>query len=335
MWIILELSNLGKNELMTVPFRNLGNSTLLVSSVGMGCNNFGRPDTPTLSQSVTTDVLTAALDAGVTFWDTADIYGLDYGMSELLMGEVVSARRDEIVLATKFGHTEFESPFAHIGSSGSRAYIRAAVEGSLERLQTDYIDLYQHHTPDPATPVEETLEALNELISEGRVRNIGHTQYSPEQALHADEAARRLGVTPFVSAQNEFSLLTREAETGIIPVARDLGLGFLPFFPLYNGLFTGKFDRNGGPADSRIMRIRQYLHAEAPWDTMDALTDFARSRDLTMLEATIGWLLAVPGLSSVIAGVTSVEQIRENAAAATAWSPTPAEFDEVSELFAV
>jgi aryl-alcohol dehydrogenase-like predicted oxidoreductase len=153
--------------------------------------------------------------------------------------------------------------------------------------------------------------------------------------LHADEAARRLGVTPFVSAQNEFSLLTREAETGIIPVARDLGLGFLPFFPLYNGLFTGKFDRNGGPADSRIMRIRQYLHAEAPWDTMDALTDFARSRDLTMLEATIGWLLAVPGLSSVIAGVTSVEQIRENAAAATAWSPTPAEFDEVSELFAV
>ncbi len=334
MWTTHEPANLGKNELMTVPLRNLGNSTLLVSSVGMGCNNFGRPDTPTFAQDVTTDVLIAALDAGVTFWDTADIYGLDYGMSELLMGEVVSARRDEIVLATKFGHTEFESPIAHVGSSGSRAYIRAAVEGSLERLRTDYIDLYQHHTPDPTTPVEETLEALNELIDEGRVKNIGHTQYTPEQALHADEVARRLGITPFVSAQNEYSLLSRAAETGILPTARDLGLGFLPFFPLYNGLFTGKFDRSGGPADSRIMRIRQYLHAEAPWDAMDALTEFARARHLTMLEATIGWLLAVPGMSSVIAGVTSVEQIRENAAAATAWSPTPAEFDEISELFA-
>ena len=319
---------------MTVPLRNLGNSTLLVSSVGMGCNNFGRPDTPTVAPDVSSEVLTAALDAGVTFWDTADIYGFEYGISEQLMGPVVSQRRDEIVLATKFGHTEFESPIAHVGSSGSRAYIREAIKGSLERLQTEFVDLYQHHTPDPATPVEETLEALNELIDEGLVRHIGHTQYTPEQALHADETARRLGVTPFISAQNEFSLLSRESESTIIPVARDLGLGFLPFFPLYNGLFTGKFDRNGGPADSRIMRIRQYLHAEAPWDTMDAFTEFARARNVTMLEATIGWLLAVPGLSSVIAGVTSAEQIRENAAAATAWSPTPEEFDEVSELFA-
>lgn len=320
---------------MTVPLRALGNSTLLVSSVGMGCNNFGRPDTPTFEASVTAEVLNAALDAGVTFWDTADIYGADYGLSELHMGHVVSRRRDEIVLATKFGHTEFESPIAHIGSSGSRVYIRAAIVGSLERLQTDYVDLYQHHTPDPATPVEETLEALNELIDEGLVRHIGHTQYTPEQALHADQVAHRLGLTPFVSAQNEFSLLTRDAESGILPVARDLGLGFLPFFPLYNGLFTGKFNRDGGPADSRIMRIRQHLHSEAPWDTMDEFTEFARARDLTMLEATIGWMLAVPGLSSVIAGVTGVEQIRENAAAATAWTPTPTEFDAVSQMFAI
>ena len=318
---------------MTVPSRELGRSGLLVSAVGLGCNNFGRDDTPTFTAAGSAEVLDAALDAGVTFWDTAELYGSTFGLSESHMGHVVSRRRSEIVLATKFGHAEFDSPHHSEGSYGSRAYIRAAIDASLERLQTDYVDLYQHHTPDPATPIDATLEALQELIDEGKVRHIGHTQYTAEQIRAADSAAERLGVTPFTSAQDQLNLLERAVETTVLPTVRELNLGFLPFFPLYNGLFTGKFDRNGGPADSRIMRIRSFLHAEAPWDTMDAFTAFCNARGITMLQGTIGWLLAVPGLSSVIAGATSAEQVRQNAEAATAWTPSSEEFAEISALF--
>ena len=182
-------------------------------------------------------------------------------------------------------------------------------------------------------PIEETLEALNELIEEGKVRHIGHSNYTAEQARRAQSVAKRLGLKTFVSAQNEYNLLTRDAESDIIPAAQALGLGFLPFFPLHNGLLTGKFSRDGGPENSRIMRIRQHLHAEAPWDALDTFAKFCQERRITMLEATIGWLLAIPGMSSVIAGATTVVQVRENADAAVSWSPTAREFTQIANLF--
>jgi aryl-alcohol dehydrogenase-like predicted oxidoreductase len=330
MW---RLSNLGRNAFVDIPIRYLGNSGLLISAVGLGCNNFGRPDTPTVTAEGTAEVLAAALESGINFFDTADIYGAEYGLSERLMGPVVAKHREGMVIATKFGHTEYESPLAHLGPGGSRTYIRAAIDQSLERLQTDYIDLYQHHTPDPRVPIEETLEALNELIAEGKVRHIGHSNYTAEQARRAQSVAKRLGLKTFESAQNEYNLLTRGAENDILPAAVDMVLGFLPWFPLYNGLFTGKFTRDGGPEDSRIMRIRRHLHAEAPWDAMDKFAAFCAERRITMLEATIGWLLAVPGMSCVIAGATTAAQVRENASAANSWSPNAREFDAIAKLF--
>ena len=326
-------SNLGNDVIMDIPIRYLGNSGLLVSAVGLGCNNFGRADTPTVTAEGTAEVMVAAIEAGINFFDTADIYGAEFGLSETLMGPVVSKTRERIVLATKFGHTEYESPLSRFGPGGSRAYIRASIDQSLERLQTDYIDLYQHHTPDPRVPIEETLEALNELIDEGKVRHIGHSNYSGEQARRAQSVAKRLGLKTFVSAQNEYNLLTRDAENDILPVAHDMGIGFIPWFPLYNGLFTGKFNRDGGPENSRIMRIRQHLHAEAPWDAMDKFAQFCDERRITMLEATIGWLLAVPGMSCVIAGATTAVQVRENADAAVSWSPNTREFNQIAKLF--
>jgi len=318
---------------MDIPIRYLGNSGLLVSAVGLGCNNFGRVDTPTFTEDGTAEVMVAAIEAGINFFDTADIYGAEFGLSERLMGPVVAQARERIVIATKFGHTEYESPLAHLGPGGSRAYIRASIEQSLERLQTDFIDLYQHHTPDPRVPIEETLEALNELIEEGKVRHIGHSNYTADQARRAQSVAKRLGLKTFVSAQNEYNLLARGAENDILPAAQDIGLGFLPWFPLYNGLFTGKFTREGGPENSRIMQTRQHLHSEAPWDAMEKFAKFCAERRITMLEATIGWLLTVPGMSSVIAGATTVVQVRENADAAVSWSPTTREFTQIANFF--
>lgn len=327
--------HLGSKNSADIPIRYLGQSGLLVSAVGLGCNNFGREGTPTVTTQGTAEVLYAALDSGINFFDTADIYGMEFGLSERLMGPVVAERREQMIIATKFGHVEYDSPFSHVGPKGSRAYIRVAIEQSLERLQTDYIDLYQHHTPDPSVPFEETLTALNELIAEGKVRHIGHSNYSGEQARRAQSVAKRLGLRPFETAQNEYNLLCRGAENDILEVARDLGLGFLPWFPLYNGLFTGKFTRAGGPENSRIMRIRRHLLEEAPWEAMDAFVAFCDERRITMLEATIGWLLAVPGMSSVIAGATTPEQVRLNADAAVSWSPSAKEFQMISRLFPV
>jgi aryl-alcohol dehydrogenase-like predicted oxidoreductase len=326
-------SNLGSDVFMDFPIRYLGDSGLLISAVGLGCNNFGREDTPTFTEEGTNEVLAAAMEAGINFFDTADIYGAEFGLSERLMGPVVAKTRNRMVIATKFGHTGFESPLSHLGPGGSRAYIRASIDESLERLQTDYIDLYQHHTPDPRVPIEVTLEALNELIEEGKVRHIGHSNYTGQQARRAQSVAKRLGLKRFVSAQNEYNLTTRDAEKDIIPVAHDMGLGFLPWFPLNNGLFTGKFTKDGGPENSRIMRDRQHVYADAPWDAMDKFAEFCAERRITILEATIGWLLAVPRLSSVIAGATTATQVRENADAAISWSPTKREFTEISKMF--
>lgn len=305
----------------------------MVSAVGLGCNNFGRPDTPSFTAEGTAVVMEAAIESGINFFDTGDVYGAEYGLSEKLMGRTVAQHRKSMILASKFGHVEIASPLDAVGAGGSRAYIRAAIDQSLDRLQTDYLDLYQHHTPDPRVPIEETLEALNELIAEGKVRHIGHSNYSADQARQAHTAAKRLGLTGFVSAQNEHNLLARGAESDMIPATVELGLGFLPWFPLHNGLLTGKYTRDGGPPDARLMRIRQHLHADAPWDAMDKFARFCDNRRITMLEATVGWMLAIPGMSCVIAGVTTPKQVRENAHAAISWSPTPREFTEIGKLF--
>ncbi|MDN8548362.1 aldo/keto reductase [Microbacterium sp. NM3R9] len=314
-----------------VPTRRLGSSGLLVSAVGLGCNNFGRRGTATESIDGTVAVIDAALDAGVTFFDTADIYGGEPGLSETLMGEALRGRRDRVVLATKFGHSAVDLGLP--GAKGSRAYIRRAVEASLERLQTDWIDLYQLHTPDPGTPIEETLDALTELVREGKVRYIGHSNLSGWQIAEAEAVAQARGDVPFVSAQNHYSLLARAAEREVLPAVRRYDRGFLPYFPLHNGLLTGKFTRDHVPADSRVARERRHLWEKAPWDALDAYRAFCDERSITMLEATMAWLLAQPALSSVIAGATSPEQVRTNAAAASVWRPTPAELDSIDGFF--
>jgi aryl-alcohol dehydrogenase-like predicted oxidoreductase len=310
--------------------RALGSAPFSVSVVGLGCNNFGRPDTRTQTQEGTDAVVDAALDAGVTFFDTADIYGAEYGLSETRLGAAIRGRRDRMIIATKFGHVGAPSPIA--GARGSRAYIRAAVEGSLRRLGTDRIDLYQQHTPDPSTPVEETLGALDELVREGKVVAIGHSNYDAAQIAEADAAATRLGTARFVSAQNEYNLLSRGVEREVLPAVQAAGLGFLPYFPLANGLFTGKFSRTERPADSRIARTRPQVADDAPWDAIEAYERFCADRGITILAATFGWLLAQPALSSVIAGATRAEQVRANAEAST-WTPTADEVATISGLF--
>jgi len=298
-----------------MEYRSLGRSGLRVSTVGLGCNNFGRQKTLTGTQEGTNAVIDAAIDAGITLFDTADIYGSERGLSETLMGVALKKRRSEIVLATKFGMDMQGANGPDWGARGSRRYIRLAVEASLKRLQTDWIDLYQLHQPDPLTPIDETLAALDELIAEGKVRYIGHSNLSGWQIADAEYTAR-LGSHPrFISAQNEYSLLVRGVEAEVLPAVNNYGLGFLPFFPLANGLLTGKFTRAGGPADSRVMAIRPHVHDEAPWDAIEAYAAFCTELGVTMLEATFGWLLAQPGLTSVIAGTTKPEQIAQNAAA--------------------
>lgn len=314
-----------------LPLRPVGRSGLRVSAVGLGCNNFGRAGTTTETPEGTREVLDAAIDAGVTFLDTADIYGRRFGLSETLMGEALEGRRDRVVLATKFGHADF-APSVPGGAKGSRAHVRRAVEDSLRRLRTDWIDLYQLHTPDPSTPIDETLDALADLVREGKVRYVGHSNFSGWQIAEAEAAAS--GVR-FVSAQNQYSLLARAAEREVLPAARHFGLGFFPFFPLHNGLLTGKFTRDGGPEDSRIMRQRPHLWREAPWDALERYQGFCDERGITMLEATFGWFLANPVVSSVIAGATSAEQVRTNAAAATAWSPSAADMRELDGILAL
>ncbi|WP_022881701.1 aldo/keto reductase [Gryllotalpicola ginsengisoli] len=317
-----------------IEYRPLGRSGLIVSTVGLGCNNFGRAGTATETQEGTTAVVHAAIDAGVTLFDTADIYGKERGLSETLMGAALEGKRDRIVLATKFGSDMQGANGPDWGARGSRRYVRRAVEASLTRLRTDWIDLYQLHTPDPVTPIEETLEVLDDLITEGKVRYIGHSNLTGWQIADAEYRAQLAGHPKFISAQNEYNLLKRAAEREVLPAVRAYGLGFLPYFPLQNGLLTGKFTREGGPADTRIMQQRRNLVDEAPWELLERYQVFCEERGITMLQATFGWLLAQPGLSSVIAGATKPEQVHANAQAASAWHPSPDDVREISTLFA-
>src|ERR1700760_3786145 len=241
-----------------MDYRNLGTSGLRVSAVGLGGNNFGRAGTVSVTQEGTDAVVGAALEAGINFIDTADVYGAEYGASEALLGASLAGRRDEVVIATKFGHAAIPSPVPSWGAKGSRRYVRLAGEGSLRRLQTDWIDLYQLHTPAPATPIEETIEALDELVTEGKIRYFGHSNLPAWQIAEAHLTASLTGRRHFVSAQDEYSLIARRVEAKTLPPARPFALGFLPYFPFANGLFTGKFSRTEAPADSRIARQRPY-----------------------------------------------------------------------------
>jgi aryl-alcohol dehydrogenase-like predicted oxidoreductase len=308
-------------------YRSLGKSGLQVSVAGLGCNNFGRR----LDAAGARAVVDAAMEAGITLLDTADTYG-GAGRSEEMLGEILTGRRDQVVLATKFGHQGADLGYGPAaGAKGGRSYIRRAAEGSLRRLRTDYIDLFQIHTPDPATPIEETLAALHELVAEGKVRYIGHSNFAGWQLADAAGVARELAVTPFISAQNHWSLLERDAEAEVVPAAVHFGLGVLPYFPLANGLLTGKVRRGRGPQEGTRLAARADYVTEEKLDKVEALAEWARAHDCSLLEVAIGGLAALPGCSSVIAGAMSAEQVRANAAASS-WVPTPDELAEIDKI---
>ncbi|MEV0280255.1 aldo/keto reductase [Streptomyces sp. NPDC050610] len=305
-------------------YLSMGNSGLRVSAVGLGCSELGR--SVGLEQART--VVGAALDSGITFFDTADVYG----DSESVLGECLQGQRENIVLATKFGHRKMGMGYGPAaGAKGGRGYIRRAVEASLRRLRTDRIDLYQIHTPDPHTPIEETLAALTELVREGKVRYIGNSNFEGWRIAEAACAARSGGFEPFISAQNHWSLLDRGVEHEVVPAARRFGLGVLPYFPLANGLLTGKVRRGEAiPEGSRIAESA-YQVTEARLDTVEALCAWGVKNGRSLLEIAIGGLAAFPGCGSVIAGVKKPEQVRANAAAGE-WVPTAQELREILEL---
>ena len=307
-------------------YRSLGTSGLVVSVAGLGGNNFGRR----LDVGATRAVVDAAMDAGITLIDTADSYGS--GRSEEFLGEVLAGRRDQVVLATKFGHRSVDLGYGPAaGAKGGRGYIMRAVEQSLRRLRTDYIDLYQIHTPDPATPIEETLAALTELVARGMVRYLGHSNFAGWQLAEAAGAARQLGTAGFVSAQNHWSLLERGAEAEVVPAARHYGLGVLPYFPLANGLLTGKVRRGVPPPEGSRLAGRPDYITEDKLDRVEALIAWARQHGVTVLDVAVGGLAAQPGCSSVIAGATSPEQVKANAQAAS-WVPAADELADLDRL---
>jgi aryl-alcohol dehydrogenase-like predicted oxidoreductase len=295
----------------TLDTRRLGDSGLTTSIVGLGCNNFGRRT----DLATTREVVNAALEEGVTFFDTADIYGR--GASEQQLGEVLQGRRDEVVLATKFGMDMGDGR----GPRGSRDYVLHCIDASLTRLRTDTIDYYWYHQPDGVTPILETLEVLHELVQAGKVRAIGASNFDADQLREAAAVAAEHGLTPFTAVQNEYSLLVRDAEREVLPTCAELGIGFVPFFPLASGLLTGKY-RRGQPAPSGTrLSGRDQIATPGQFDLLEALQAFADERGVPMIDVAIGALLAQDSVSSVIAGATKPEQVRANAAAGR-WTPS-------------
>ena len=305
-----------------LPTRALGILGLEVTVIGLGCNNFGRR----VDLEGTRAVVDAALEEGITFFDTADIYGRPHGRSEELLGEVLDGRRDQVVLATKFGMDMDDGR----GPRGSRDYILHAVEGSLRRLRTDVIDYYWYHEPDGVTPIAETLATLDELVRARTVRAIGASNFSAEQIKEADAVARDRGLTRFTAVQNQYSLLVRDPEPEVLPTCERLGLGFVPFFPLASGLLTGKYRRGeAAPAGTRLAE-RDRVGTDEQFDVVEAVARFASERDVSMIDVAIGALLARRPVSSVIAGATKPEQVRANAAAAR-WTPEDNDIAELEE----
>ena len=295
-----------------MEYRTLGRSGLQVSVAGLGCNNFGRR----CDATATASVVSAALDHGITLFDTADVYG-PRGLSEEYLGRALGARRQDIVLATKFFSPMGEGPL--LGGGASRRYIMHAVEASLRRLGTDYIDLYQIHFPDPKTPLDETLRALDDLVRAGTVRYIGNSNFAAWQVANGAWIARSEHLTPFISAQNDYSLLNRSVEKELVPACREFGLGVLPYFPLASGMLTGKYRRGAPPPDgTRFAGGGAWAYRtlnDRNFDKVDRLEAIARERGLSLTDVALGWLAAQPAVGSVIAGATKPEQVTENVAA--------------------
>jgi aryl-alcohol dehydrogenase-like predicted oxidoreductase len=311
-----------------MQLRRLGNSGLKVSVIGLGCNNFGMR----IDQAQTRMVVDAALDAGINFFDTADIYG--GSKSEVFLGEALKGRREKAVLATKFANPMGEGAYLR---GGARRYIVKAVEDSLKRLHTDHIDLYQMHVPDPDTPIEETLRALDDLVRAGKVLYIGNSNFTGWQIADADWTSRTGGLERFISAQNNFSLLERGVEREVLPACERFGLGLLPYFPLASGFLTGKYHRGEPPRQgTRLAAWGKRGEAalnDRNFDRLEALEPWAEQRGRRILDLAFAWLLGHRAVSSVIAGATSPEQVQANARCAE-WILTPEEVEEVRALLA-
>lgn len=301
--------------------RPLGSSGIAASIVGLGCNNFGRR----ADLAATRAVVDAALEEGVTFFDTADIYGR--GMSEEYLGEVLRGRRDAMVLATKFGMDMGDGR----GPRGSRQYVLDAAEASLKRLRTEVIDYYWYHRPDGVTPIRETLEALHELVKAGKVRAIGASNFDADQLREAAAVAEEHGLTPFTAVQNEYSLLVRDAERDVLPACQELGIAFVPFFPLASGLLTGKYRRGEAAPSGTRLSGRDEIATPEQFDLLEAVQGYADERGVPMSDVAIGALLAQDAVSSVIAGATKPEQVRANAAAGR-WAPTEDDLAALSDV---
>ena len=307
--------------------RTLGASGLKVSRIGLGCNNFGgRIDT-----EASREVIHKALDLGITLFDTADVYG-NRGGSETCLGQFLGGRRKDVVLASKFG-----SPMDEAGTmrGGSRRYVMSAVEASLKRLKTDWIDLYQMHRPDPQTPIEETLRALDDLVKQGKIRYVGCSQIAGWQLVERQWTARHHGLTPLVACEAEYSLLVRDAERELVPAMRAYGAGLLPFYPLASGFLTGKYQRGAPmPEGARLTKGKRYsdrFMTDANWGVLEKLEAFCTGHGRSLLELAFGWLIAQPVVASVIAGATSASQVELNVRAA-GWALSPQELAEIDSL---
>ncbi|HLT60940.1 MAG TPA: aldo/keto reductase [Microlunatus sp.] len=311
-----------------MTYRQLGGSGLTVSTVGLGCNNFGAR----MADDAVPEVVAAAIDHGITLFDTADVYG-NKGGSETLLGKALGSRRDQVIIATKFGGDMGGANGPDWGVRGSRRYIRIAVENSLRRLGTDWIDLYQMHRPDPHTPIEETLAVLSDLVAEGKVRYLGSSNFAGWQVIDADWTARSGGYEPFVSAQNHYSWLERGIESELVPALDHTGQGLLPYFPLAGGLLTGKYRRGEQAPEGTRLAVQPDRLQAADFDKIDAIQAFAAARDLSMLQVAIGGLAAMPTVASVIAGATTVAQVESNVAAG-AWQPTDEDLAELDRITA-
>jgi aryl-alcohol dehydrogenase-like predicted oxidoreductase len=308
-------------------FRRLGESGLPVSVVGLGCNNFGRR----IDRDASLAVVRAALDYGITLFDTADTYGTPPGTSESLLGEALKRERDNIVVATKFGMDMSGSNGPDWDARGSRRYIQRAVEASLRRLDTEWIDLYQLHEPDLLTPIEETLAALTDLVTAGKVRYIGCSNFAGWRLTDASWTSSAGELARFISVQNEYSLLNREIEAEVVPACERFGVGILPYFPLAHGLLTGKYRRDERPAAGTRLANRLEVYDHADWDAIEALTAYAAERGRSLLDVAIGGLAAQPCVSSVIAGATTPDQVRANVVAGS-WEPSPADLDVLDQI---
>lgn len=310
-----------------MEYAPLGNSGLLVSALGIGCNAFGRR----IDQNQATAVVSAALDNGVNFFDTADVYGT--GASETMLGTALASRRDEVVIASKFGMDMRETYPGALANRASRGYIARAVEGSLTRLGTDHIDLYQLHRPDRITPIDETLRALTDLVQAGKVRYIGCSNFTAWEVADAALVADAIGSEHFISAQNEYSLYNRSAEAELSPALEHYGMSLLPYFPLAYGLLTGKYTREAGaPAGSRLASETERLDS-AKWDVVEGFQALADERGISMLELALGGLRAQPAVDTIIAGATRPEQVAANATAVQ-WIPTADDLQAIDGVVA-